>query len=162
MASATPETTRSPGDGLMHPVALVAIAVLVLNDHWWKAEFGNWLTGKLSDVAGMIFFPLLLQAIWELLRAVANRPFRPSRRVLLGAAVATGLVFALINVYPPAADAYRYGLGALSWPLYAIAGLVTSGQLPGYAPVALTMDPTDLVTIPFVGVAVALGWSRCR
>jgi hypothetical protein len=39
-------------DLLLHPIALAAIAVLVANDHRWKASHPGWLTGKLSDVAG--------------------------------------------------------------------------------------------------------------
>ena len=36
---------------LSSPGFLVALAVLLANDLWWKAAFGNWLTGKLSDFA---------------------------------------------------------------------------------------------------------------
>ena len=57
---------RVPGDWLLHPVPLVAIAVLGLNDRVWKAAYANDLTGKLSDVAGMLFFPWLLLALCEL------------------------------------------------------------------------------------------------
>ena len=45
---------------LAHPVSVAAIAVLLLNDHVLKAEFGTWWTGKLSDVAGLMFAPALL------------------------------------------------------------------------------------------------------
>ena len=41
----------------MHPVALAAIAVLVVNDHVLKSAYPGWLTGKLSDIAGLVFFP---------------------------------------------------------------------------------------------------------
>lgn len=42
---------------------LVALLVLLLNDHWWKWTFSNGLTGKLSDVAGLVLLPLFLCAI---------------------------------------------------------------------------------------------------
>lgn len=51
----------SRGDSLLHPVVLVAVVVLVLNDHWWKGVGPALVTGRLSDVAGLLFFPLLLQ-----------------------------------------------------------------------------------------------------
>lgn len=153
---------RSPGGGVVHPVPLVSIVLLVLNDHWWKWEFGTWWTGKLSDVVGLIFFPLLLQSFWELGRAALGKPFRPSRRVLIIAAVATAVVFGLIQVWTPAAEAYRHGLGVVSWPLWASIELISSGSIPPVQPVSLTMDPTDLLTIPAVGVAVAVGWRRCN
>ncbi len=41
---------------LLDPVFVVALAVLLLNDHVWKAEFHNFWTGKLSDFAGLYAF----------------------------------------------------------------------------------------------------------
>ena len=38
---------------LSSPGFLVALAVLLANDLWWKAAYDNWLTGKLSDFAGL-------------------------------------------------------------------------------------------------------------
>lgn len=53
---------------------IVGLGLLLLNDHVLKATYGNWLTGKLSDVAGLLIFPLFLQfvfgyrkAIWSIL-----------------------------------------------------------------------------------------------
>lgn len=133
-----------PGDGLLHPAVLSAIAVLVLNDHVLKAAFHNPLTGKLSDFAGLLFFPLFLQAALEL---IGRRP--PSRRLLAACAAATALVFAAVQVWPPATDLYRWGLGALQYPV--------RGAL---VPVAVTPDPTDLIALPTVLIAVAISWHR--
>jgi hypothetical protein len=36
---------------------LVALLLLLLNDFYLKAEYHNWFTGKLSDVAGLFIFP---------------------------------------------------------------------------------------------------------
>lgn len=47
---------------LRHPLTVLAIAVLVLNDHVFKALTPSWLTGKLSDFAGLFFFPFVLAA----------------------------------------------------------------------------------------------------
>lgn len=41
-----------------------ALIVLAVNDHLLKAAFGNMITGKLSDFAGMVIFPLLLAFIF--------------------------------------------------------------------------------------------------
>ncbi len=48
---------------LAHPASLLALAVLALNDHVLKAAIPSPLTGKLSDVAGLFFFPFLLTAL---------------------------------------------------------------------------------------------------
>ena len=41
------------GGSLIHPVAIGLTCLWWQNDHVWKFEFGNWLTGKLSDVCGL-------------------------------------------------------------------------------------------------------------
>lgn len=47
---------------LLHPVFLGSLLILILNDVYWKYEYHNWLTGKLSDFAGMIVLPVFLFA----------------------------------------------------------------------------------------------------
>jgi hypothetical protein len=51
-------------DLLRSQALLVSIAVLVLNDFVLKAAFHNWLTGKLSDFAGLTAVTLFSCAIW--------------------------------------------------------------------------------------------------
>ena len=46
---------------MLHPFCILSMIVLGLNDHIWKAAYGNVWTGKISDVAGLIFFPILLE-----------------------------------------------------------------------------------------------------
>ena len=58
------------GGWILHPVALGSFALLGLNDHLLKQEYGTWWTGKLSDVAGMMGFPLFLLAALETGRSV--------------------------------------------------------------------------------------------
>lgn len=48
---------------------IVGLTVLLLNDHWLKAAFGNWYTGKLSDFAGILIFPLFLQFLFRFRRS---------------------------------------------------------------------------------------------
>ncbi|MFT3935770.1 MAG: hypothetical protein QM726_19235 [Chitinophagaceae bacterium] len=45
---------------LLNIVFLCCLLLLIVNDHWLKQSFHNWLTGKLSDIAGIIMLPLLL------------------------------------------------------------------------------------------------------
>lgn len=61
---------------LLHPAFIVGLLFLLLNDHYWKGLYGNWLTGKLSDFAGLLIFPFFLrflfpisdkQAVWATL-----------------------------------------------------------------------------------------------
>lgn len=47
---------------LQHPLTLLSIATLLLNDHVLKVVSPSWLTGKLSDFAGLFFFPFIVAA----------------------------------------------------------------------------------------------------
>jgi hypothetical protein len=48
---------------LLHPVFLISLVVLIINDQYLKYQYSNWLTGKLSDVAGLIVLPLFLATL---------------------------------------------------------------------------------------------------
>lgn len=53
---------------LLNIVFLISLVTLLLNDHYLKYAFSNWLTGKLSDVVGIIILPLLLAFIFPKLK----------------------------------------------------------------------------------------------
>lgn len=53
---------------LLNLVFLFCVLVLFVNDHYLKLKFSNWLTGKLSDGAGIIIFPLLLAFLFPKLK----------------------------------------------------------------------------------------------
>lgn len=48
---------------LSNTVFIIGLLVLLLNDQWWKAAFHNDWTGKISDFAGMLIFPMFLVAV---------------------------------------------------------------------------------------------------
>jgi hypothetical protein len=141
---------RRPGGALLHPVALLSIALLIVNDHFLKPMYANWITGKLSDFAGLVFFPLLLVSAWELFRGRG-----PSRSTLNIACAATAVVFTLVKTTALGSLAFQWGLGLAQWPFRALAGVPLS-------PVAHVADPTDLVALPSVLVAWLVGRARVR
>ena len=49
---------------LLSPLFLLGLIVLLLNDFYLKAQFNNFLTGKLSDFAGLFIFPLFFAAFF--------------------------------------------------------------------------------------------------
>jgi hypothetical protein len=129
----------------LHPIALVAAAVLLVNDWVLKPSSApGWLTGKLSDVAGLAFAPLALTALAGLALWVAGRlgarvdPWLTPRRLVLAVA-ATGAVFALVKLSPAAA---------------ARAATVFGWITPGARVVA---DPTDLLALPALAIAWWIG-----
>ncbi|AUX39354.1 uncharacterized protein SOCE26_007430 [Sorangium cellulosum] len=121
--SRDPRAARS----LVHPLWLGALALLVLNDHAFKGAglLPGWLTGKLSDFAGLLVAPVVLASLLGV----------SSRRGFLGAHVATGAVFSAIKLAPAAARAVE-ALMALT-PV----------------PWRITVDPTDLIALPMLLVS---------
>lgn len=144
--------------GLTHPVAIAAVVLLLLNDHWFKHSWPSGATGKLSDVAGLIFFPLLLQAIWELPRGLFRKPPVQSNIVLVACLLVTGMVFAGVNVWPPATHLYEVTLGWLQWAPSALIAADSGARPVTFHSVAMTPDVTDLMTLPALLIALRLGW----
>ena len=130
---------------LLHPVAVAAVLVLLLNDHVLKSAFPGLLTGKLSDVVGLVFFPLLVAAVGS--RLLRRHP--PG--LVPASALSTAIAFALVKLTVPGSAAFAWLLGSAQW-LIVIA-------LTGHAtlqPVAVVRDPTDLLALPAVLVAVRI------
>lgn len=129
----------------LHPIALAAAVVLVVNDWLLKPSPAPvWLTGKLSDLAGLVLAPVALTAAVGLVLWVAARlgsrvdPWLTRRRLAIAIA-ATAAVFAAVKLSP--AVAARVG---------AIWGHVARGA-------HLVADPTDLLALPALAVAWWIG-----
>jgi hypothetical protein len=123
---------------LLHPVTLVALATLVLNDHVLKWTWRGWVTGKLSDVAGLVLAPIVLAAVLRARR----------REHVLACAVVTAVAFAAIKVDPRATVLWCDLLAWGRWVLVSPVQLAWHGELPAWIGVDGVTDPTDLVTLP--------------
>lgn len=44
---------------------LMALALLLLNDHYLKTEYHNWITGKLSDFSGLFVFSIVISLFFK-------------------------------------------------------------------------------------------------
>lgn len=133
----------------MHPVALAAMAVLVVNDWLLKPRWGpSVITGKLSDLAGLAAAPVVLTAAIGLGLLLARRlgarvdPGLSQRRLVL-AIVATGAVFTAIKLSPRAAGWFTDVIGLLR-------------------PASVYLDPTDLLCLPMLAVAWWIGRDELR
>jgi hypothetical protein len=136
-----------PAGEFFHPAPLVAVLLLLVNDHVLKGSgvIPTTVTGKLSDVCGLLFFPLLVTACADTAGLAAARAGAPLdfslRRWKLAAAIgSTGLGFATIKLWPAAAD---LTVRALRW-----LGLNA----------AIIPDRSDLVALPALAAAWWVGW----
>jgi hypothetical protein len=148
------EAPALPVGEALHPITLAAASVLAVNDWLLKPHLGPGLvTGKLSDLAGLTFAPVVLSAAIGLaLHAAARLAGRfgvrldpsLSRRRLIACAVATGAVFAAVKLDPRAAAALARALS----------------QLGRHADIML--DRTDLLCLPALAIAVWIGRDELR
>lgn len=135
-----------PVGELLRPVPLAALLVLVLNDWVFKPSTAlpPALTGKLSDVAGLLLAPLVATAVLDCALMAAARigapvDFSLGPRRLHAAALSIGAVFTAVKLSPTAAAALIDAAGAvgLDW--------------------RIAVDPTDLFALPALAAAVWLG-----
>jgi len=134
---------------LAHPVSLLAIGVMVLNDHVLKQAYGTWWTGKLSDVAGLIFFPALVAVVFATVLAAVPPKRADPARLMLGAVSLTGIGFALVKTTAVGAATASAVLTALAGPL--LAGTSVDGTS------IIRADATDLLALPALGLAAWVG-----
>ncbi len=48
---------------LLHPLFIISLMLLIINDHYLKANYPSMLTGKISDFAGLFVFAIFIFAI---------------------------------------------------------------------------------------------------
>jgi hypothetical protein len=139
-----------PAGELFHPVTLGFLVLLVVNDHWLKGgSLPGWLTGKLSDVAGIASFPLVVTAavdsvLWLVALAGVPVDFTLRRWKLALACAGTAALMIAIKLSNGAARRVA------SW----------LADLWGHA--AIVADPTDLYALPALAVAWWVGTQELR
>lgn len=136
------ESPALPVGEALHPVALAAVLVLVVNDWVLKPRWHGVLTGKLSDVAGLAFAPVVLSAVIGLvLHVLGAKDPTLSHRRLLACCAATAAGFAAVKLCPPVRDH--------------LAALI--GHHAEFYP-----DPSDLLALPAVLVGYWIGRDELR
>lgn len=144
---------RQPGDLLLHPVGWLSLGLWIVNDHVLKAAWPGLWTGKLSDVACLIAFPLLCVSAFEVLSAALGGRWMRSGAALGVALLLAGGTMVAINLWEPAAWVYRHGLGLAQWPFFCLSAALRGAALPSPGTVSLTMDPSDVWTLPSLAAA---------
>ena len=90
---------RQCGSALTHPVTVAALAVLLLNDVVLKSIWPHsWVTGKLSDLAWVVFASPLLAFM---LSFVVGRNVLGQRAAFVGSYVGLPLLYVAFNSFEP-------------------------------------------------------------
>ena len=131
------------GRAMLHPGCLLALGVWWLNDDVLKARYHNWLTGKLSDLACMVVFPVLVLCVIQLAQSLRGVCWLPSRAQVLVTVVGVGLVFAGINLSATVGSAYQAVFARVLQPF-----LFVFHGIDGLPAIGHTRDPTDLLALP--------------
>jgi hypothetical protein len=136
-------TRNRPQDVLTRPLVLGAIVLLALNDWVFKDLFPGPLTGKLSDVAGLFAFPLVVWGGWDWIQARlrAGRERSESLTPLLVSGLGIAVFFTLLKS------------SAATRSLY-LAPYELVGVQAAVAP-----DLSDLLCLPVIGCAWLYGRS---
>ncbi len=132
---------RRCASALTHPVTLAALVALLLNDGLFKSLWpDSWVTGKLSDLAWVVFASPLLAFVLSLF--LGRRAFTRQAAVLVSY-VGLPVLYAAFNTFEPLHDRILWGLS-----------LVAGGTAGS------PIDSSDSLVIPFgLGIAVWV-WHR--
>ena len=100
---------RRCASALVHPATVTALAVLLLNDLVFKSIWpGSWATGKLSDLAWVVFASPLLAF---LLSFLAGRSAFVQRAAFIASFVGLPLLYAAFNTFEPVHASISSGPG---------------------------------------------------
>lgn len=138
---------RLRGDFLLAWPFLLALGLLLVNDLFLKQRFPGAVSGVLSDVAGMVFFPVVAVAAAE--TAVRFLPGQqwatPAWFVVAVSATAAAFVLVKFTAWGQA------GYIAITAPLVGLAGPLALGTTGAVA------DPWDLLALLAAPVSIAVG-----
>ncbi|MEO0596650.1 MAG: hypothetical protein AAF126_11105 [Chloroflexota bacterium] len=126
-------------NSFVHPLSILAILLLLINDHWLRYAYPSWLTGKLGDFTWLLFAPFILAI---LLSFIVPHTIK-QRSTLIGelSIIAIGVWFATAKTIPT--------MHGLTKDVLAL--------IVGYRG-TLRMDITDLLTLP----ALLISWHIWR
>ncbi|WP_157548160.1 hypothetical protein [Nonomuraea candida] len=105
---------------LCHPVTVTGVLVLLVNDHLLKQAWPGPVTGKLSDVAGLVVAPALVSLLFR-------------RRADLAATVLTGALFAVVKTTETGAEAASHAWTLVAGPSRVLADPTDLLALPALA-----------------------------
>lgn len=124
---------------LAHPLTILSVVILLVNDHLLRVFWPSWITGKLGDFAWLVFAPLILAIPLSFIVPKTIR--KHDRAVGISSIAIVAVVFGLAKTLPNFHAMTTQLIEAiLGWPS------------------TLKRDPTDLVALP----ALLITWNIWR
>lgn len=139
---------RVRGDFLLSPIFLCALAALLINDFYLKIYHPSAVSGILSDLAGMVFFPIFIVGIAEI--ACVALPAKPFAKPSWFVSSTCGVVvmFVLMKYTPVGEELF---IASTDW----LRG--SFGEALGYGQRGLVSDPVDLLAILMIPIPIYFG-----
>jgi len=140
---------RTRGDFLLSPAFLVSLLLLLLNDFVLKPSYPGALSGILSDLAGMVFFPIFFVAVAEFIAAVVPpKPLASPRWFWISTAI-IGFLLVFVKFTDVGQTFYRVLVAPLA------NGPLSSFTVGGGGAVA---DPWDLLALLLAPIPIWIGY----
>lgn len=142
-----------PVEEFAHPWPLLAMVLLGVNDHLLKGSgwLPGWVTGKLSDFAGLVFFPLFVTAAMDTLLYLVFKitrgrsPCYSLKMWKLYAAVAfTAILFVPLKLSD-------------TWGTLYIQAMHVLDVFDWFSGFQVTKDPTDIIAVAMFPLVILLG-----
>ena len=155
---------------LRSPSFLCFLVLWAINDHYFKYAYPGFLTGKLSDITSLACTPILmwvfevyfLKAIFKIIKpqslykSMITAVSYWSYLLMLFNALAMAALMIGININSTWAYLYRQSLAWVQWPFWSLWYKIRWDFLPPFPEIRLTMDPSDVWTVPAVLFSIVL------
>lgn len=131
------------------------MAVLVVNDSVLKPHARSWMTGKLSDFAGVALVPLALVSILELVRFARRvRRWQTTTREVAALCAVAAIALIAVKLSTPAANVYSALVGRVRWIARVGWSMLAGSNTEPYSPIQVVHDPSDLLALSALAVPI--------
>ncbi len=135
-------------DFLLSPILLGSLALILFNDLILKPHYPSSISGLLSDLAGMVFFPIWLVALAEWASALFPRRPLASPTWFVVSTVVVAVLFVTMKYTAIGHEIYEWAVSPILGVLPQVLSLGAHG---------VTSDPWDLVALLLIPAPIFVG-----
>ena len=144
------------------PSFLCFLLLWAINDHYLKYVYPSFLTGKISDITSLACTPILMwvfeiyfiKAVFRIIKpqfvyqSMVRTISHWAYLLMILNALAMAALMIGININSTWAYFYKHGLAWAQWPFWSLWYKVKWNFSPPFPQIKLTMDPSDVWTVP--------------